>query len=93
MMGATLAEMCKTARARMRLSQSKFAEIVGTNQTEVSFIERGFVPQDQGKIDAIKKLYRVVTDPTPPPPIGKTITIGKFVYPREEKDNEQREAE
>ena len=25
----------------------------------------------------------------PAPPIGKTIMIGKFVYPREEKDNEQ----
>lgn len=57
-----LAEMCKVARTEMGLSQSKFAVVVGTNQTEISFIERGFVPQDQEKINVIKKLYQGATN-------------------------------
>ena len=52
-----LAEMCKTARAERKLTQTKFAELVGTNQTEISFIERGFIPEDKKKIQNIIKLY------------------------------------
>lgn len=52
-----LAEMCKIARANLRLSQKKFAYLVGTNQTEISFIERGFVPENEEKIQNIQKLY------------------------------------
>jgi transcriptional regulator with XRE-family HTH domain len=55
-----LSDMCKIARAEMRLTQRKFAEIIGTNQTEVSFIERGFIPHDQEKIKAIQELYQKV---------------------------------
>lgn len=53
----TLAEMCKIARANLRLSQKNFAYLVGTNQTEISFIERGFVPENEEKIQNIQKLY------------------------------------
>lgn len=52
-----LAEMCKEARKAMKLSQKKFAELVGTNQTEISFIERGFIPLQKEKIDRIEYLY------------------------------------
>lgn len=52
-----LAEMCKTARQNLRLSQYKFVDLVGTNQTEISFIERGFVPENEEKIQNIQKLY------------------------------------
>lgn len=56
-----LQEMCKIARQRMALSQEKFAKLIGTNQTEVAFIERGFIPPSQEKIDRIKAIYEEVT--------------------------------
>lgn len=49
--------MCKQAREAMRLSQRAFAKIIGTNQTDISFIEMGFIPEDKRKINAIKTLY------------------------------------
>ncbi len=52
-----LADMCKTARKNMNLSQKKFAELIGSNQTEISFIERGFIPESKAKIEAIKLLF------------------------------------
>lgn len=52
-----LKDMCKEARDAIGLSQAKFAKIIGTNQTEISFIERGFIPEDKRKINAIKALY------------------------------------
>lgn len=52
-----LGEMCKNARERMKLTQSQFAVLVGTNQTEISFIERGFIPESKEKIENIIKLY------------------------------------
>jgi len=41
----------------MKLTQKQFAVLVGTNQTEISFIERGFIPDNQEKIKNIIKLY------------------------------------
>ena len=52
-----LAEITKQTREAMKLSQSKFALLIQTNQTEISFIERGFVPNDQEKISKIYELY------------------------------------
>ena len=51
-----LAQIIREAREIMNISQRKLAELVGTNQTEISFIERGFIPSEE-KIDAIYKLY------------------------------------
>ena len=42
----------------MKLTQKKFAEMIGSNQTEVSFIERGFIPNDREKIQAIYNLAK-----------------------------------
>ena len=53
-----LAEMCKTARQRLKLTQRAFAKLIGTNQTEVSFIERGFIPPNKEKIATIEMLYK-----------------------------------
>ena len=52
-----LAEMCKAVRKATHLSQIKMAELIETNQTEISFIEQGFIPEDKDKIDRIKELY------------------------------------
>lgn len=56
----TLAEICVRIRHRMKISQYKFAELVNTNQTEISFIERGFIPNDADKIERIMELARSV---------------------------------
>ena len=52
-----LAEITKQTREAMKLSQSKFAQLIHTNQTEISFIERGFISNDQEKISKIYELY------------------------------------
>lgn len=53
-----LAKICKSIRSEQKISQKKLAEMVGSNQTEISFIERGFIPQSQQKIDLIRGLYK-----------------------------------
>ena len=57
-----LKDMCREVRRIKRLTQRKLAELIGSNQTEISFIERGFIPTDTTKIDRIKELYNL----TPP---------------------------
>ena len=52
-----LAEMCKSVRRNMGITQIKFAVLIGSNQTEVSFIERGFIPTDTAKIQKIIRFY------------------------------------
>lgn len=51
-----LAEKCKRVRIKIGVSQKKLAELIGTNQTEISFIERGFIPKDTAKIEKIAAL-------------------------------------
>lgn len=53
-----LKEKCKIAREHFKMSQEKFSVIIGTNQTEISFIERGFVPEDKNKVKKIEILYK-----------------------------------
>jgi DNA-binding XRE family transcriptional regulator len=53
-----LKEMCKQARNYMRMTQKEFGKVVKSNQTEISFIERGFIPEDTNKIEKIKTLYK-----------------------------------
>ena len=52
-----LKSQCFIARTKRKLSQSDFAKIIGSNQTEVSFIERGFIPKNKSKIKKIRQLY------------------------------------
>lgn len=52
-----LKDKCKIAREYLKMTQAEFAQIIKTNQTEISFIERGFIPEDKNKIEKIKTLY------------------------------------
>lgn len=53
---APISEMCKAIRKERQITQYAFASLIGTNQTEISFIERGFIPSAD-KIVAITQLY------------------------------------
>ena len=53
----TLAEISKKTRELLNLKQRELAKLIGTNQTEISFIERGFIPNDKDKINKIYALY------------------------------------
>ena len=58
-----LKDKCKLVRTSMAISQKEFAEtFLGTNQTEVSFIERGFIPEDKDKRKIINALYNLITN-------------------------------
>ena len=56
----TLANMAKAIRQETGISQKQLAEMIGTNQTEVSFIERGFIPLNPEKQIAILKIFNLV---------------------------------
>lgn len=56
----TLVDMAKTIRQETGMSQKQLAEMIGSNQTEVSFIERGFIPRDPEKQIAILKIFNEV---------------------------------
>ena len=56
----TLANMAKAIRQETGISQKQLAEMIGTNQTEVSFIERGFIPLNPEKQNAILKIFNLV---------------------------------
>jgi transcriptional regulator with XRE-family HTH domain len=53
-----LKEKCKIARQYLKMSQEQFAKVIKSNQTEVSFIERGFMPEDNRKIEKIEVIYK-----------------------------------
>jgi predicted transcriptional regulator len=52
-----LADMCKEVREALAISQRELAMMIGSNQTEISFIERGFTPSDTAKVNAIIEEY------------------------------------
>ena len=56
----TLADVAKTIRQETGMSQKQLAEKIGSNQTEVSFIERWFIPLDPEKQIAILKIFNEV---------------------------------
>lgn len=51
------AEMCVKIRDKLGITQKQLAGLISTNQTEISFIERGFVPNNYQKVVAINRLY------------------------------------
>lgn len=53
-----LKEMCKETRKTMHLTQKEFAKLIGSTQTEVSFIEGGFTPPSAEKVNTILELYK-----------------------------------
>ena len=56
----TYAEICYRVRKHFKLNQKDFAVLIGSTQTEVSFIERGFIPRDPGKIQKIMLMYTAI---------------------------------
>lgn len=54
---APISDMCKVIRKERHITQYALADLIKTNQTEVSFIERGFIPSAD-KIVAITNLYQ-----------------------------------
>lgn len=61
MKNLSLSEITRQVRKSMKISQKELARMIGTNQTEVSFIERGFIPSDEQKIVLIKQIYEHAT--------------------------------
>ena len=59
-MAMTLANMAKAIRQETGISQKQLGEMIGSNQTEVSFIERGFIPPAPEKQIAILKIFNEV---------------------------------
>ena len=53
-----LKEKCQKARAYLRMTQAQFCKVIKSNQTEVSFIERGFIPEDKRKCEKIEQIYQ-----------------------------------
>ena len=56
----TLANVAKTIRQETGMSQKQLGEMIGSNQTEVSFIERGFIPLNPEKQIKILKIFNEV---------------------------------
>lgn len=54
-----LKDKCKFIRKELELTQRQFAVLIQTNQTEVSFIERGFIPENKIKIKMIDLIYQI----------------------------------
>lgn len=53
-----LKDKAKIVRAVLGLSQKEFgAMFLKSNQTEVSFIERGFIPEDKRKVKIVNNMY------------------------------------
>lgn len=55
----TLKEKAKSLRLALGITQQELAKIIGSNQTEVSFIERGFIPQSDNKVIIIDAMYKL----------------------------------
>lgn len=53
----TLKEKTRFVREELEMTQREFAKLIGSNQTEVSFIERGFIPEDFRKIQVINLMF------------------------------------
>ena len=51
-----LKDICFALRKKLHLSQRELAYLIGSTQTEISFIERGFIPVSSEKIHRIYQL-------------------------------------
>ena len=59
-MAMTLANMAKAIRQETGMSQKQLGEMIGTNQTEVSFIERGFIPSAPEKQRVLLNIFNEI---------------------------------
>jgi transcriptional regulator with XRE-family HTH domain len=53
----SLAEMCYQARKAMKLSQKDMAKLIGCQQSEIHYIEGGYIPEENAKRELIKALW------------------------------------
>ncbi|MBP5462703.1 MAG: helix-turn-helix transcriptional regulator [Lachnospiraceae bacterium] len=53
-----LKDVCYALRRKMHLTQRELAAMIGSTQTEISFIERGFVPLAEEKIVKIYQMAK-----------------------------------
>lgn len=57
----TLEYKCKAIRQFYKISQSRLARMIpGTTQTEISFIENGFIPRKQHVTDKINEMWEEI---------------------------------
>lgn len=54
--------MTKAIREILGISQRRLSEMVGTTQSEISLIERGFVPSDPLKTQAILQIFNKIKE-------------------------------
>lgn len=53
-----LKDVCYAVRKKLKISQRELAYMIGSTQTEISFIEKGFIPTSNDKIVRIYKLAK-----------------------------------
>jgi len=53
-----LKDMCLEVREKLKLSQRELAILIGSTQTEISFMEHGFIPLARDKIIKLYMLHR-----------------------------------
>ena len=52
-----ISEMCKAIRKEQYITQEALAKLIGVNASEVSYIERGYIP-DSETVVKISDLYK-----------------------------------
>lgn len=58
-----LKDKTKKVREFMGLSQKEFSTMfLNSNQTELSFIERGFIPEDKRKVKVVNNMYKTLNE-------------------------------
>lgn len=58
-----LKDKTKKIREFMGLSQKEFGTMfLNSNQTELSFIERGFIPEDKRKVKVVNNMYKILNE-------------------------------
>lgn len=58
-----LKDKVKKVREFMGLSQQEFSTMfLNSNQTELSFIERGFIPEDKRKVKVVNNMYKTLNE-------------------------------
>jgi len=53
-----LKDVCYALRQKLKISQRELAFLIGSTQTEISFIEKGFIPPSSAKISSIYRLAK-----------------------------------
>lgn len=55
--------ICQKVRTKMKVTQARLAFLIGSTQTEISFMEMGFLPRNPRKVESIiylAKHYNII---------------------------------